>query len=166
MTEREIMRRAKTYLDKMAQGIDPLTDMPVPESDLINNVRISRCLFYASDVLWQVIEQDGVASEIIKAQNSKKEKASFYLSESARTEFRYSNEKISLSVLTREINALIDEEKMHKLRAKSITAWLVDVGMLKEVDSENGHSFKRTTAAGENLEFVQRFACGMTSPIP
>lgn len=46
MTELEIMQHAKGYLDKLAKGIDPLTDQEVPEDDVINNVRISRCLFY------------------------------------------------------------------------------------------------------------------------
>ena len=38
MTELEIMQHAKVYLDKLAKGIDPLTDREVPEDDVINNV--------------------------------------------------------------------------------------------------------------------------------
>ena len=45
MTELEIMQHAKDYLDKLAKGIDPLTGREVPEGEIINNVRISRCLF-------------------------------------------------------------------------------------------------------------------------
>lgn len=55
MTELEIMQHAKEYLDKLAMGLDPLTGQEAPEEDIINNVRISRCLFYVSDVLRQVI---------------------------------------------------------------------------------------------------------------
>ena len=51
MTELETMQRAKMYLDKLANGINPLTDQPASDSDCINQVRISRCLFYVSDVL-------------------------------------------------------------------------------------------------------------------
>ena len=60
MTELEIMQHAKDYLDKLAKGIDPLTGREVPEGEVINNVRISRCLLYVSDVLRQVIENGGV----------------------------------------------------------------------------------------------------------
>ena len=60
MTDLEIMQHAKEYLDKLARGIDPLTGREVPEGEIINNVRISRCLFYVSDVLRQVIENGGV----------------------------------------------------------------------------------------------------------
>lgn len=60
MTDLEIMQHAKDYLDKLAKGINPLTDQEVPEDDVVNNVRISHCLFYVSDVLRQVIENGGV----------------------------------------------------------------------------------------------------------
>ena len=38
MTELEIMQRAKMYIDKLAQGIDPITDREVPEDSVLNNV--------------------------------------------------------------------------------------------------------------------------------
>ena len=51
MTDFEIMQRAKMYIDKMTNGINPITEQYVRDEDMINNVRISRCLFYVSDVL-------------------------------------------------------------------------------------------------------------------
>ena len=60
MTDLETMQRAKMYIDKLAQGINPLDDSAIPEGDIINNVRLSRCLFYVSDVLRQVIDNGGV----------------------------------------------------------------------------------------------------------
>jgi hypothetical protein len=50
MTELETIAHAKSYLEKMANGINPLTGEAVPETDLINQVRISRCLFFVSDI--------------------------------------------------------------------------------------------------------------------
>lgn len=40
MTELEMINRAKTYIDKLANGVNPLTDEPVSENDIVNNVRI------------------------------------------------------------------------------------------------------------------------------
>ena len=60
MTELETMQRAKMYLDKLAQGIDPITDREVPEDSVLNNVRLARCFFYVSDVLSKVIDNGGV----------------------------------------------------------------------------------------------------------
>ena len=60
MTELEAMQRAKMYLDKLAQGIDPITNQEVPEDSVLNNVRLARCFFYVSDVLGKVIDNGGV----------------------------------------------------------------------------------------------------------
>lgn len=59
MTELETMKRAKMYIDKLANGINPLDNTNVSEDDIINNVRISRCFFYISNILRQVIENIG-----------------------------------------------------------------------------------------------------------
>ena len=55
MTEREILKHAKNYIDSLANGINPLTGEPVNEGDIVNNVRISRCLFYVSGILGKVL---------------------------------------------------------------------------------------------------------------
>ena len=46
MTELEKVAYAKTFVDKLANGINPIDDQPVAENDVINNVRLSRCFFY------------------------------------------------------------------------------------------------------------------------
>lgn len=50
------------------KGIALLTDQKVPEGEIIHNVRITRCLFYISDLLRQVIENDGI--QVRTAKNS------------------------------------------------------------------------------------------------
>ena len=59
MTELEIMQRAKVYMEKLAQGIDPISDQEIPEDSVLNNVRLARCFFYVSGVLEQVIANGG-----------------------------------------------------------------------------------------------------------
>ena len=63
MTELEIMQRAKAYIDQLANGINPIDGTSVADSDVINNVRISRCLFYVSDILKRVIDNGGSISK-------------------------------------------------------------------------------------------------------
>ena len=60
MTELEKIEYAKSFIDKLANGINPLDDSPIPDNDIANNVRLSRCFFYVSDILRQVIENGGV----------------------------------------------------------------------------------------------------------
>ena len=52
--------RTKAFIDKLANGVNPMTGEMIPDYELINNVRVSRCLFYVSDLLRQVIENGGV----------------------------------------------------------------------------------------------------------
>lgn len=47
-SELETMKHAKEYIDKLANGIGPFSDKPVPDGDIINNVKLSRCFFYIS----------------------------------------------------------------------------------------------------------------------
>lgn len=51
MTEQEKLHRAKHYIDSLANGLNPLDGTLIPEQDVVNNVKISRCLFFVSDVL-------------------------------------------------------------------------------------------------------------------
>jgi hypothetical protein len=53
MTELEKIEYAKGFIDKLANGINPIDNSIVPEDDIVNNVRLSRCFFYVSDILRQ-----------------------------------------------------------------------------------------------------------------
>ncbi len=53
------LESAKEFLGKLANGINPINDEFIPNDDTVNDVRISRCLFYVTDVLNQLIEADG-----------------------------------------------------------------------------------------------------------
>ena len=66
MNDLETMRRAKVYLDKLAQGIDPITNQEVCEDSVLNNVRLARCFFYVSDIIGQVIDNGGVVGQVTK----------------------------------------------------------------------------------------------------
>ena len=70
MTELETMQRAKMYMDKLAQGIDPISDLELPEDSALNNVRLARCFFYVSGILDQVIRNGGQVGTVEKAEFS------------------------------------------------------------------------------------------------
>ena len=149
MTELETIAHAKSYLEKMANGINPLTGEAVPETDLINQVRISRCLFFVSDILRKVIEQGGVRPP------AKIQKIPFSISRETIDEFRFSDTPIPVSEITNRINALIDESNMKKLKYGSITGFLVDCGFLEVVIVSDGKTVKRPTEAGKKLVFLR-----------
>lgn len=63
MTELETLQRAKMYMEKLANGINPLDDTMIPDGEVVNQVRLSRCFFYVADVLRQVIDNGGVTAQ-------------------------------------------------------------------------------------------------------
>jgi len=58
LNENEKLLKAKSYLDKLTNGINPITNELASENDTINNIHISRCIFYVSDVLRNLIENN------------------------------------------------------------------------------------------------------------
>lgn len=147
MTELEIMLHAKDYLDKLARGIDPLSGREVPEDDIINNVRISRCLFFVSDVLRQVIENGGIQEKPIK----RSEKAPFALSFEMRAHYPFGDLPVTASQVAKQLNDLVDLETTQRLKTTSITKFLLQSGLLFEEVGPNGNRNKRPTEAGKQL---------------
>ena len=59
MNDLQTLQRAKLYMDKLSQGIDPISDTECPMDSVLNNVRLARCFFYVSGILDQVIANGG-----------------------------------------------------------------------------------------------------------
>lgn len=144
MTELEKIEYTKGFIDKLAQGIDPLTDCPVPEGELLNNVRISRCMYYVSEILRQVIENGGVT-------RAPKKKASkpFLLTPEQFDLFRPSPRPVSLSVLAKEISMLADDPEMQKITYYDLMDWLVSKGLIDESVGKDGKPLRLPSQAGE-----------------
>ena len=135
----ELLKHANNYIEKMANGINPLTDKKCNDDDIINNVRISRCLFYVSKVL----------DDVIKNNNRKKSGGSipFYMDNDTIKGYRITDEKLSISKVASRINELKTNDNMKNLRGTDICNWLVSIGLLKEVEF-NGRKRKRPTDLG------------------
>lgn len=145
MTELEIMQRAKIYIDKMANGIDPITDREAAETDVINNVRVSRCLFYVSDILRQVIENGGAVTK------PKIRKEPFRLTDEQLAGFRYSETPISITEITKRFNELAEDDAHVQLKHSQLTAWLIETGALRTVTRPDGKTAKEPTPQGLEL---------------
>lgn len=154
MTELEMINRAKTYIDKLANGMNPLTDEPVSENDIVNNVRISRCFFYISDLLRRFAE--GGFPEAAK----KGKKQPFIITEEQRKRFEFSETPISVSEIARRFNAAVNTEGAVQMRYSGITFWLIESGLLSVDRREDGREVKLPTAAGMELGISQEVRSG------
>lgn len=156
MNELEIMQRAKMYMDKLANGINPLTDQPASDSDCINQVKISRCFFYVSDVLRRLIENGGIIGKTVKVK-----KQPFAISHETLKNFRLSDKPIPVSEITARINELIAENVMTKLKSTSITAFLLQSGFLVQTESVDGKNTKNPTEQGNSIGITSEVRVGL-----
>ena len=51
MADVEKLRKVKQCIDSLAEGLDPFTGQPLPGEDIVNDVRVSRSLFFVSALL-------------------------------------------------------------------------------------------------------------------
>ena len=149
MTDLEIMQRAKMYMDKLARGIDPITDQEIPDDSVVNNVRLSGCFYYVSDVLAQVIANGGVVGSKPKA-----EPFAITMEQLARVQI--SQEPIRVTQLVDLITAAVDNPQMKKLSTTVITNWLLEKGFMEKQTGAEGKSLRLPTRNGLEMGmFVQ-----------
>lgn len=144
MTELETIARAQMYLENLAKGINPLTGAEVSDNDVVNNVRISRCLFYTADLLKKIVENKG------RFKAEMPEQKPFSLTSNQIARFEYSANSLSVSEIVKRFNALIDTVYMKELKTKQITEWLVSVGILQNI-IVNNKTRRRPTPQGEGV---------------
>ncbi len=141
MTELETMQRAKMYLDKLARGIDPITGKEVTEDSVLNNVRISRCLLYVSDVLEQVIANGGTVGR-------KPPKSGFSITREQLTRFPLSEQPVRISEFVELLWQCAADPEMKKPSTTTITNWLLEKGILRKELGPDGKNRRVPTEAG------------------
>ena len=154
MTELEKIAYAKSFIDKLANGVNPLDDTPIPEGDIVNNVRLSRCFFYVSGILQKAMERE--RRKMPKEKKPAPLPFSITWEELQRCE--YSDQPISASAMARKINWLvkdaIDQKRMERLSYRRINQWLYDIGMIEWREWEDGRMKRFPTAEGEAIGLV------------
>jgi hypothetical protein len=156
MTELEKIEQAKIYMDQLAAGIDPISGEALSEDTVLNNVSLSRCFFFVSDILRQVIDNDGIAVRQIRR---KVMLPPFSLSEEMREKIEITATPAMIKHFTDRVNSLIDDSAMQKLKVTAFTTWLLNNGFLCE-EVINDKRRKRPTKAGEDMGISSEFREG------
>ena len=147
MTELEKIAYAKSFIDKLANGINPIDDTPIPDGDISNNVRLSRCFFYVSDILRQVIDNGGTVTN----QSAKVRKQEFTLTSSERARLLVSEKAVTVTEIANYLNSNINQETTKKITGASINDWLMSIGLLEIVKLQNGKQRKQPTVQGNEM---------------
>ena len=160
MTELEKLQRAKDYMDQLANGTDPITGQEMPEDTVLNQVRLSRCFFYVSEVLRQVLENGGTTPKTVPPQS---QLPPFQLPPEERHRIPVIADRRMISHFTGDINALVDLTAMRKLKPTAMTAWLLEKGFLAE-EIINDKKHKVPTEAGRKLGIASERVEGKWGP--
>ena len=145
-------------MEKLANGINPIDGSVIPDEDVVNNVRLSRCFFYVSDVLRQVIENGGVTPQ------KKSKKEPFSLTIEQREAFDFSAAPIPISEISKRINMLSANANMSTLSYAAIRDWLMSLGMLEHALDGNGKNVARPTPQGESTGIALEARNGANGP--
>ena len=147
MNEIEKLIQAKDYMDKLSNGIDPVSDEVLTKEVLLNNIDLSRCFFFVSDILRQVIENDGFVGRRV---GGNVKLPPFALSDDSRSKIEITEKPVMIKYFTENINSLVDIGTMQKLKVTAVTKWLVENGFLDE-EIVNEKKRKIPTKEGEML---------------
>lgn len=140
MIDIEKLKSAKTWIEKLANGINPLNDELVKDDDLINNVHISRCLFYVAELLGEM--KGGTAVE-------RRSRKPFFLSAKDAANIPISVQN-GIANFVRFVNGYIPED-MKPLSAGQTIKWLRNEGLLQEVSKADGHKTNLPTEKGNSI---------------
>ena len=147
MNEIEKLIHAKDYIDRLSNGINPVSDEVLTKEALINDIDLSRCFFFVSDILRQVIENDGFVGRRVRSNTIL---PPFSLPDELRSKIEVTEKPVMIKHFTESINSLVDITAMRKLKVTALTAWLVQNGFLCE-EIINEKKRKKPTKEGEML---------------
>ena len=151
MTELEKIQYTKSFIDKLANGINPLNGEVIPENELLNNERISRCMHYVSSILETVyIRMNDVE---LNTTAPKVNKSSYNITVQEGEQFAY-EEEMSLGEIARRLNRLANLRATRRITKRMIAKWLVNEGLAyNDFDINPNRGFKRITQEGRKLGF-------------
>lgn len=140
MIDIEKFKSAKMWIEKLANGVNPLNDELVKDDDLINNVHISRCLFYVAELLGDIKTGSSV---------SKRYQNAFFLSAKDAVNITISKPN-GIANFVRLVNGYIPEG-MKPLPVAQVIKWLRNEGLMQEVLKEEGHKTNLPTEKGNSI---------------
>ncbi len=156
MTELEIMQRARMYMDKLSQGIDPITDRRLPEDTALNQVRLSKCFSYVSGVLGQVIANGGHVGQV--------EKKPFAITPQQLAAVPISTYPIRITEFADAVLRTTGDPEMKRPNTLRIIKWLVQEGFLRKESGPDGKNQNVPTEQGLRLGLSAHMAQSKDGP--
>ena len=123
MAEVEKLIVAKYYCEKLANGIDPISDKPVPSDSVLNHVKLVRFFYFLKEYLAEEL------SESSPKKPQKQRYESFLITREALSEVLLSSTPISISEFAKRVNQKI-KPTSKLFTCRWATDWLVQAYLL------------------------------------
>ena len=149
MSELDTMRRAQMYIDKLAQGIDPVSGREIPNDSVLNNVQLVRCFFYISGVLQRTINMEDRRQETERKQE-------FAITPQRLAGIQVKPYAIRITEFTKLLYESVGDPGMKQPNPTRFTNWLLEEGFLVRGVEANGKSCRVPTKAGEKIGITAR----------
>ncbi|HCY49751.1 MAG TPA: hypothetical protein DHU79_05775 [Clostridiales bacterium] len=149
MTEAQKILYAKNYIDKMANGQNPLTDEALPDDDLLNNVKITRCLFFVSSLLQELVDLKSGPQTTEQKHTYNKPKTTFEATKEMIDGFPYDNtHEMYIKQVVDYFNAFAEANGMRKVYTTAVLDWLTKNEYLLDVTTD-GENHKAVSGLGK-----------------
>ena len=135
----------QSFIDKFANGINPIDGSMIPGGDVVNNARISKCFSYVSSLLEQMIDEK---SRINQNEEKMGKRVRFNPFAVPLAKFRFSDEPISMAEMHKRLDELVDRRKMRNIARSRIPVWLVNIGLLTLPTTSDRRYYGHPTEAG------------------
>lgn len=136
---------ALAYVERMAEGNNPVKNIPAEEDSVLNDPNVVRCMYFVRDVLKQVLDNGGK----IGGRTSRSVKNPFPFE--CLSKFVYQEDK-SISNFLAQVKLLAEDPNVKGISIKSITDWLKQMDYLvDEYNSVDQQKRTKTTSRGEQF---------------
>lgn len=141
----EKLEVAIKYIDRMAEGKNPVKNVAVEDDSVLNNPNVIRCMFFIKEILEAVQVNDGV----IGGRKAKPSKTPFPYE--CLSEFQYM-EDTSIAHFMAQLKGLARDPNVRGIGTKPVTDWLKAKGYLVDIlDRYTGKMRPQVTDAGIKL---------------
>lgn len=139
------LETAIKYVERIADGRNPVNNTPLEETDVLNNPNIIRCMYFIKEILEEVRYNDGIV-----AGKREKEPSCPFPAEIL-DEFTY-REDMSITHVLNQIYEPIADKNVKKISVTKVTAALKEEGyLLDELNTETGKNRKIPSEKGKEL---------------
>ena len=136
---------AMKYVERMAEGKNPVKNVTVEDDSVLNNPNVIRCMYFIKDVLNAVRDNEGMIGE----RKSKPSKTPFPYE--CLSDFQYVDD-VSIAHFMNQLKGLARDPNVRGIGTKPVTDWLKANGYLMEIlDRYTGKMRPVVTDAGREF---------------